>query len=187
MPDNITITIETDGRNFNLKGIPEQAFLTFVEKSKQHFPDAGEDAWASVLTDVILAMTTHESYFMTDIPKENSLALEDTLARVGWSFDQFHAYLLHAAIKPGALRIVSFHEEDVAKVQTGTLIITGLRKTTFDKLEKVTGSTTESVMGLMFTGFENGQITISPETFFAEASRSGPSANSNMPGTSNSS
>lgn len=180
MPNDITITIETDGRNFNLKGIPERAFLAFTEKAKRHFPDAGEDAWASVLTDVILAMTTHESYFMTDIPEENSQALEEVLGRVGWSFDQFHAYLLHSAKKDGALRIVSFHEEDVAQVQLGTLIITGLRKTTFDKLEALTKSPTEAVMGLMFKGFERGQITISPETFFAEANRSESSTDSNL-------
>lgn len=180
MPD-ITITIETDGRNFNLKGIPEEAFSIFVEKSKRHFPEAGDDAWASVLTDVILALTTHESYFMTDIPPDNSRALEEVFSRVGWSFEQFHAYLLHSAFKPGALRIISFHEEDNSQVQLGTLIITGLRKSTFDKLEKVTGSKTEEVMGIMFTGFEHGTITITPETFFAETSRPKQHTDSNMP------
>lgn len=173
MPE-INITISIEGSNYNLQGIPTEAFKVFQRNAKQHFPDAGDDAWASVLTEVILALTTHEAYFMTDIIKENSIALEDVLGRVGWGFSELHAYLLHAALKPGALRIVSFHEKEKNKTQLGTFIITGLRKETLDKLESKLGASAESFMGFMFEGFENGEITVTPETAFKdmEASRS---------------
>lgn len=169
---DITITITVDGRNFNLKGIPEEAFRAFAHNTKKHFPDAGEDAWASALTEVILSFTTYESYFMTDIPEANSKALESVMSRVGWTFEQFHAYLLHSAMKQGALRIVSFEEEDKTQKQLGTIIITGIRKSTFDKLEALTHVQTEVVMGYMFRGFESGEITITPTDVFEKASRS---------------
>lgn len=173
MPEQITITITVNGKNFNLSGIPERAFVKFQEQTKRHFPDAGDDAWASALTEVILSFTSYTAYFMTDIPEENSKALEEVMDRVGWTFEQFHAYLLHSALKPGALKIVSFQEKEKTKHQLGTLILTGLRKSTFDKLEELTKVPVEATVGIMFQGFENGEITLTPPTVFAEAVRSG--------------
>lgn len=170
MPNNdITITITVDGRNYNLKGIPEHAFRAFAQNTKQHFPDAGDDAWANAITEMILSFTTNEAYFMTDIPAANNKALDDVLSKVGWTFEQLHAYLLTAAMKTDALRIVSFREEDTTKVQLGTLLITGLRKSTFEKLEAVTNTAFERVIGLMFQGFENGVVTFTPADIFTAA------------------
>lgn len=167
---DITITITVDGKNYNLKGIPEHAFRAFANNTKRHFPDAGDDAWANAITEMILSFTTNEAYFMTDIPPANNKALDAVLERVGWTFEQLHAYLLHAAMKPDALRIVSFHEEDTKKIQLGTFIVTGLRKSTFDKLEEKTKVKAENVLGLMFQGFENGTVEFTPEDVFLQAS-----------------
>lgn len=167
MANEVEITITVNGRNHNLQGIPEKAFLHFQENTKRHFPDAGNDAWAHALVEVILSFTTHESYFLSDIPKENSIALEEILKRVGWSFEQLHTYLLHSALKPGALRILSFHEENQERVQLGTLLVTGIRKSTFDKLEKKVEVTSEEFFGLLIQGFEKGVITVTPDDAFS--------------------
>lgn len=172
MPKDITITITVGDRNYNLEGIPDEAFKAFAQASKKHFPDAGEDAWASVLTDVILSLTTRESYFMTDIPQEYDKALEDVLGRVGWDFSQFHAYLLHSAAKEGALRIISFHEDDKEKIQLGTVIITGLRNSTFQKVQQKLNVPIETMLGFILHALEKGNLEFTPETIFAEANRS---------------
>lgn len=177
---DITITITVDGRNYNLKGIPEHAFRAFAQNTKQHFPDAGDDAWANAITEMILSFTTNEAYFMTDIPAANNKALDDVLSKVGWTFEQLHAYLLTAAMKTDALRIVSFREEDTTKVQLGTLLVTGLRKSTFEKLEAVTNTAFERVIGLMFQGFENGVVTFTPADIFTAAGGPPGSADSDL-------
>lgn len=168
---DITITITVNGRNYNLKGIPEVAFEKFMQNTKRHFPEAGDDAWASALTEVILSFTTNEAYFLTDIPPENNLALQGVLAQVGWTFDQFHVYLLHAAKKEGALRIIAFSEKEEDKSHLGTLIVTGLKKSTFQKLESTVKVKTEVLFGTMMQAFENGTITFDPADAFVQASR----------------
>lgn len=170
-PKDITITITVGDRNYNLEGIPEEAFKAFTERSKKHFPNDGEDAWASVITDVILSLTTREAYFMTDIPHEYDEALERVLGRIGWDFGQFHTYLLHSAANENALRVVSFQEDDKSKIQLGTVIITGLRKSTFAKIQDKVKVPIEVMLGYLMYAFENGTIQFTPESVFTEANR----------------
>lgn len=166
MTKEITVTIKIDGDNHRLEGIPAEAWEAFKTESKHHFPDKGDDAWAAYLSSVIMATINSSSYFMTDVPKENAKAISDILGEVGWEWENFHAYLLRAAVIPGALNFVAMHDD---KQHFGTMIITGIRPSVFDKFKNITGHSIRKIFATMMIAAENGTITFDPNTTFVDA------------------
>lgn len=168
----VTVKIHVDGQEHQLAGIPPGAWEAFKRAAAKHFPDQ-EHAWAAAITEMILSMTTDTSYFLTGVPQHMSDAMSDTLDRVGWKWDAFHTYLLKSAAIPSAFRIIAFHEPENKKQQFGTLVITGLRKTVFTKIEQAAGvKLAEEVLGKLFQGIEAGTVQIDPKDFFTQTSES---------------
>lgn len=143
-----------------MSGIPEDVWQTYVKEAKIHYPDAGEDAPFRLIADLIVSTISHEVYVLTGIPPEVSQALDTRLEAVGWNHDQFHVYLLRSAAKRDMFRLVSFGGDPQ---QFGTILVTGLRKSTFDNIEKVSGVSVEDFLGLLLNGIENGEMEISPD------------------------
>lgn len=164
MPQQVEVTINIDGTDHRLSGIPTEAWEAFKQQSKIHFPDAKDDAWANFISEIIVAAVSHESYILTDIPPNNSKAMDEILKQVNWTQEQFHVYLLKAALIKDALRLVSFHD---AKQEFGTIIVTGIRPSTFEKIENTLGVPVESFLGILIDGLENGEIKFTPNEAFA--------------------
>lgn len=166
MTKEIIVTIKIDGDNHKLEGIPSEAWEAFKLESKHHFPDKGEDAWAAYLSSVIMSTINSSSYFMTDVPKENAAAISKLLNEIGWEWENFHAYLLRAAVIPGALNFVALHDD---KQNFGTVVITGIRPSVFEKLKTATGHSVTKILATMMIAAEEGTITFSPDTTFVDA------------------
>lgn len=162
----ITVTIKIDGDNHHLEGIPLEAWEAFKTESKHHFPEKGDDAWAAYISSVIMATINSSSYFMTDVPRENAAAMTAALNEVGWEWENFHAYLLRAAVIPGALNIISLHDN---KQNFGTVVITGIRDSVFKKLQDATGHSIRKILATFILAAEQGSITFAPETTFIDA------------------
>lgn len=160
-----TLDVDSLGKQV-LSGIPLDAWLAFVEQSKVHFPDAGDDAPFMFISEIIVAALTHSSYILTGIPEEISKALDRVVQQVNWTHDQFHVYLLKSA-HYGKLRLVSFTEPGT-KQEFGTVIITGVKQSTFDKIEKTAGVPVESFFGILINGIENGEMEVSPNGILKE-------------------
>jgi hypothetical protein len=143
-----------------IEDIPAEFWANFKERCKVNFPDRGDDAWAYFISEVILAVgggtEAVTSYFMTDVPRANAEALEDTLAQANLKWDMFHAYLLHIATKPRHLRVINFNGNE-----QGTFIATGVPMKAFDAIEKASGAGVEDFMAALFTAANEGQITLS--------------------------
>lgn len=164
MPQQVEVTITVNGTDHKLSGIPLEAWEAFKQQSKIHFPDAKDDAWANFISEIIVAAVSHESYILTDIPPNNSKAMDTILSQVNWTQEQFHVYLLKSALIKDALRIISFHDK---KQEFGTLVVTGIRPSTFEKIEKVTGVNVENFFGILIDGLENGDVQFTPNEAFA--------------------
>lgn len=162
---SLTLTINEGKEGAEITGIPAEVWERFKVNAQKQFPES-TDAWAAFLSEVILSVGggTNKvmTYFLTDVPVENADALEARLAQAEWQWDEFHTYLLQAALKPKAVRVISFKNEDGSR-PPGTLIITGLRQAAFDQIEKKTGRTFEQVMGLFFHAASIGEVTVSGE------------------------
>ena len=166
---DITITIQVDGEDHRLEGIPSDVWKSFQEKAKEHFPNSGDDAWASHLSEVIVATVSKYSYFMTDVPKENADAIHAILQQVNWNWEQFHVYLLKSAILKDNFRIISFHNKDDKENQSfGTLVATGINPIAFSKLEKTTGHSFEKIMATILIGATEGTLTFDEHTTFID-------------------
>ena len=172
MPQQIDITVSESGDTHKLSGIPDIAWTKFSEAAKKHFPDAGEDAWARFLSEVIVAGSGGAdtvTYFMTDVPRDHAEAIEAILRQVGWSWDGFHAYLLRSAFKPSHFRIVSL--SDTGKPDfMGTFIATGLKPEVFSNIEKSTGVSFERIMGTILLACSEGTLRFTPDSAFIEPS-----------------
>lgn len=158
MPKVISLTINEGPDGATVNGIPESVWERFVENAKAHFPDQGDDAWAAYLSEAIFAASggnENVTFFMTDVPKKNAEALDRTLKQVKFSWDAFHAYLLKAAIEPGAIRVISFDPDNFL----GTVIITGLIPSAFNQLEQSTNVPVEALLAAVFNAAAFGQVT----------------------------
>lgn len=158
-----TVDVDSMGKQV-LSGIPLDAWLAFVEQAKRHYPDAGDDAPFMFISDVIVAALTHDSFVLTGIPPEISKAMDNIVNQVNWTLDQWFVYSLRSAAK-GQFRMVSFTEPGTPQ-QFGTVMITGVKQSTFDKIEKLTGVPVESFFGMFLNGIENGEMTVSPDDVF---------------------
>lgn len=168
---NIGIGVDNQGTR-RLSGIPEDAWEAFERNAKVHFPDAGDNAWAHMISEIIVASIGRSTFILTDIPEKNNLAFEALLKRVNWAPDQFFVYLLTAAVKNNLLRILSFIDQPQ---EFGTIIITGIRPSTLNKLEQQVGVTTEDYFGLLLNAIEAGEMKVDPPDAFTKlaAARSG--------------
>lgn len=162
MSKTVTITFNEEGDNLSLDGIPADVWARFKENAKRDFPKAGEDAWAHYLSEIIMGQgggtKDTKTVFMTDIPTENVEALDGILRQTGRSWDEFHAYLLMAAVRPGQIRLVNM--VDPGKANYGTFIATGLKPEVFANIDKSTGIDFEKVMAAIFDGASQGTISI---------------------------
>lgn len=169
MSKTIKLVIDETDEEVLLSGIPSEAWERFKQAAKKQFPKAGEDAWASFISEVIVAGsggdTESVTYFMTGVPLENATALHNLLSQIGLTWDQFHYLLLSSAVVKDNFRLVNFKGE-----HNGVFIATGLSKNTFDKIEKATGTSFEVVMGTLFVAADNGTITFSPDTTYVKPS-----------------
>lgn len=144
----------------SIEGIPEEVWKKFKEHAAKQFPSVPvEDAWAHWLSEAIMAIGGGNgkvtSILMTDVPIDNADAVERVLAQAEWTWDQFHAYLLRAAIHPGMVRIINFNDQPQ---NFGTFIATGLKPETFGKLRFHTGHEPEQVLAAIFDGAAHGSI-----------------------------
>lgn len=160
-----TVDVDSLGKQV-LSGIPLDAWLAFVEQSKVHFPDAGEDAPFMFISEIIVAALTHESFVLTGIPPETSKAMDAIVNQVNWTLDQWFVYNLRSAAK-GQFRMVSFTEPGTPQ-EFGTITITGVKQSTFDKIEKMAGVPVESFFGILINGIENGEMEVSPNGILKE-------------------
>lgn len=170
MPQRLDIGVNETGDVHKIDGIPDIAWKKFAAAAKIHFPDAGEDAWARFLSEVIVAGSGGAdtvSFFMTDVPREYAEDLANIFDQVRWSWDRFHAYLLRSAHEPGMLRLISL--SDTGKQDhMGTFIATGLKRETFDKMEAATGVSFERIMGTLLLACAEGTLTFQPDAKFIE-------------------
>lgn len=163
----VKVIVDDNEESSSIEGIPTEAWLRFKEASKLQFPEAGEDAWARFLSEVIMAGAGGDknfvTYFMTSVPLKFAESIHAVLDQVKFTWDKFHAYLLHSASKPNNMRVVRFHGED-----TGTFVIAGVDPAAFDKIEKATGRSFENVMATLFAAAADGTITFAPENTYLE-------------------
>lgn len=169
MPKTITLGISETDDQISIQGIPDEVWKQFKTNAKAQFPDSGEDAWASYLSEVIVSGSKNSdtvTYFMTGVPRDNAKALEILLAQTKFTWDQFHAYLLHSAIKKDNFRLIRFHN---GNQHDGVFIATGLDIKAFKKIEEATEKTFEQVMATFINAATNGTITFSPDTTYLES------------------
>lgn len=164
----IVVDDGTDGGT--IEGIPSEAWDRFRAAAKLQFPDAGEDAWARFLSEVVIAGAGGDdklvTYFMTGVPIQYAQAVHTLLENVQFTWDKFHAYLLHASIIPDNVRMVRFHNDE--QKNTGVFMAFGLDKNAFAKVEDATGRSFETVMATLLGAAAVGTLTFSPETTFLE-------------------
>lgn len=173
MPQSVEIQVHEEGEIHRLTGIPDVAWERFRTAAKKHFPKAGEDAWAQFISEVIVAGSGGAdavTYFMTDVPRENAEAMEKILQNVGWSWDKFHAYLLRAVVQPGQVRLISFGETGQPD-RYGTLIATGLKAETFEKLEAITKVSFERMIATILLAAAEGTLRFTPDAQFVEPTK----------------
>lgn len=156
-----TLRINEGPEGGSIEDIPQEQWDLFLKNSKEHFPKEGENAWAAVLSEVILSIAggTDKSVttFMTDIPRANADALADVLSQVNLTWDRFYAYMLNAALKNGHIQIANFPDKPE---QMGMLIVLGIRPHVFSHIEKNTGhSLTSLVAGIIQVADNGGTIT----------------------------
>lgn len=162
MSKTVTITFNEEGENLSLDGIPAEIWARFRQNAQKDFPKAGEDAWAHYLSEIIMGVAggTRDSktVFMTDVPTANVEALEDTIRQTGRGWDEFHAYLLQAAVVPGSIRLINMVDRD--KLHLGTFIATGLNPELFRYFKEASGHEIENVMAAIFdAAMSRGSIT----------------------------
>ncbi len=164
----LRIVVDENEDGGTVEGIPAEAWNRFRDAAKRQFPDAGDDAWARFLSEVIMAGAGGDdnfvTYFMTSVPIEYARALHEELNHVQFSWDKFHAYLLHSAVKQGNFRMVRFH--DTANM--GTFIGVGLDPKMFDKVQEVTGKPFEIVMATLFAAASNGTLKFADDNAWLE-------------------
>ncbi len=164
----LRIVVDDGSDGGTIEGIPAEAWDRFKSAAALQFPDAGEDAWARFLSEVVMAGAGGDNdfvtYFMTSVPLEYATALHNILNQVKFSWDKFHAYLLHSAVKNDNFRIVRFHDTG----NMGTFVAVGLDPQLYSKVEEATGKSFEIVMATVLAAAANGTITFSPETTYLE-------------------
>lgn len=167
---SITIRVSVEGDNgpFVLEDIPETAWKQFEEKAKAHFPKS-QDPWASAITEFIIALGggdgNRRTFIMTDVPNDMAKAMDDKLAEVDWTWDRLHAYLLKA-VSADQLKIIAMQS---SPQNFGTVLITGIDPDMFDRMQKLHPNlTVERYMGTLIPMLTYGELSIDPETKFAE-------------------
>lgn len=159
-----TLRINEGPNGASIDDIPQEQWDRFLENAKEHFPKEGENAWAACLSEVIFAIAGGNdktvTQFMTDIPRKNADALADILGQINFTWDSFHAYLLHAAVQQGNIQLANFPD---TPANMGMLVILGIRPHVFEHIEKSTGhSLTSLVAGIIQVADNGGTITYAP-------------------------
>lgn len=174
--NQVFIQINEGPDGAKLDGIPTDVWNRFREHAKNQFPSAGDDAWAQFLSEVILAVaggTTGENavatYFMTDIPKANYVALAERLESAQLKFEELHARMLVSATVDKALRVIAFNDpsKPVMEQFPGIFIVTGLKTDAFTRFEENNKGNDgkpysfEHLMAAFFNAAMNGTVKLS--------------------------
>lgn len=164
----LKVIVDDNEGGGTIEGIPPEAWARFKNAAKVQFPDAGDDAWARFLSEVIMAGAGGDdkfvTYFMTSVPLEYATALHSILNQVQFSWDKFHAYLLHSAAKQDNFRVVRFHDTD----HMGTFLALGIDPVLYTKVQEATGKSFEIVMATFLAAAANGTLKFSPEATYLE-------------------
>ncbi len=167
---------DKDGEGYaEIEGIPTEAWQRFKENAKVQFPKSGDDAWASFLSEVIVAGSGGDgenvTYFMTGVPITYAQAIQRLFQQVELSWEQFHAILLQTAVLPDQFRITRFHGE-----HKGIFIALGLDPAAFANMQDKTQHSFEVVMSTLLAAAASGTITFSPDTTYLEPKSVTPTA-----------
>lgn len=124
---DLITTATSEDNKYRISGIPDKLWEIFTRHAKEIMPEKGNNAWASLLTEMIQSHIEGNwySFIMTEIPLEARDALAKVCNDAGLSSDALIGLLFKRAMDEN-LHVMNMVRTEDPEAERKTMVITGI-------------------------------------------------------------